>query len=660
MPFRSDINGLRALAVLAVVFYHFDVFGFQGGFIGVDIFFVISGFLMTRIIVEKQAQGRFAFGAFMAARAVRILPALAVCCAVLLAAGWVYIPPADYQALGKHGLSAVSFASNFIFKDEDGYFDTLSHDKWLLHTWSLSVEFQFYLLLPFIIALVFKLSGRPRRAALITLIALALLSLLISVFTSRAHSSFAFYLLPARMWEFIFGGLVYCLASTPSTDVRTKSIAANSKIIFYTGLLLIAAGMAFIDTNTVWPGSMALLPVLGTACIIAANRHHPFFDNMAMQKIGIWSYSIYLWHWPVIVALRYALVEKDPVWIALGICASIFAGYVSYRFVETPAREKLKEGNRKPLLGYTAFSALVLATAGGIYALHGIPSRATADVAHIESVIPQNGQEKNKAICRKTNSGFSAACADTAHPAFILWGDSHAGAIYNAVAAAAASHGLPQQRQGILFSKSCPPLQTGYLSSKKDGIACPNFFRDLLTQIEQAPENTPVIAAFRTSYYIRGYNESPKKSVKLFYTDIAVPKTKPAREALFADRLVKTLCTVAQTGRPVFVLAPIPEMGVDVPKTMSRQRMLDKSLPIIGTDIAAYRQRHDLVLQALTTAADTCGITVLDPVPYLCPAGFCSGNHAQNPLYYDDDHLSVFGNAQIKPLLEKAFQHSAH
>lgn len=650
MPFRTDINGLRALAVLAVVLYHFDVFGFQGGFIGVDIFFVISGFLMTRIIVEKQMENRFSFTQFMAARAVRILPALAVCCALLLAAGWLYVPPADYQALGKHAFSAVTFSSNFVFKDEDGYFDALSHDKWLLHTWSLSVEFQFYLILPFILALAFRFADRPRRVILATLCALGGISLIASILTSREHSSFAFYLLPARMWEFILGGLVYGFA-----PVFAPTINKHGKAFFHAGLLLIAAGLAFTDANTVWPGTMALLPVIGTCAIIAANRHHPLFDNLPMQKIGIWSYSIYLWHWPVTVALRYGMRHEDPVWITAGIALSVLAGYVSYRFVETPAREQLKSGNRKPLIRYTALAALTLAAAGGIYVSQGLPLRANADVARIESVIPQNAVRKDNGICQKTRHGFSAACKDMAHPAFILWGDSHAGAVHEAVRGSAAQH-LPQKGDGILFTNNCPPLETGYLSSKKKGRACPDSFRSLLAQIEQSPPDTPVIAVFRASYYIRGYNESPKKSVKLYYTDIDLPETQAAREKLFAERFAQTLCKVAQTGRPVYALAPVPEMGIDVPKTMSRQRMLGKALPVIGIDEAAYHKRHDLVRGALHSAAQNCGITVLDPVPYFCADGFCAGVQAENPLYYDDDHLSTFGNAQIRPLFDKVFQ----
>ncbi len=206
-PFRPDIAGLRAWAVLAVVLFHFNIPGFSGGFVGVDIFFVISGFLMTQIIARGLEDGRFSIWRFYLARARRILPALLVLCAVLLVLGWFALPPLDYRALGMHTLTSALFLSNIQYWREAGYFDAASHDKWLLHTWSLSVEWQFYLLLPLVLWVVWRLSPGRRNLARV-LVSLLLASFALSVWLSSHKPEAAFFLLPTRAWEMLAGGLL--------------------------------------------------------------------------------------------------------------------------------------------------------------------------------------------------------------------------------------------------------------------------------------------------------------------------------------------------------------------------------------------------------------------------------------------------------------------
>lgn len=205
--FRRDINGLRAWAVVSVVLYHFGVLGFTGGFVGVDIFFVISGFLMTQIIVRGLQTDNFSILAFYLARAKRIVPALLVLCAVLLVMGWFVLPAPDYKPLGMHVLTSLLFVSNIQYWREAGYFDAASHDKWLLHTWSLSVEWQFYLLFPILLALLWRLYPGPRNTARLLLL-LLIASLVLSVWLTLKKPEAAFFLLPTRAWEMLTGGLV--------------------------------------------------------------------------------------------------------------------------------------------------------------------------------------------------------------------------------------------------------------------------------------------------------------------------------------------------------------------------------------------------------------------------------------------------------------------
>ena len=206
--FRLDINGLRAWAVVAVVLYHFGLTGVSGGFVGVDVFFVISGFLMTGIIVSALERGSFSLWSFYLARARRIMPALIVLCAAVLLLGWFILMPKEYQPLGRHARESLLFVSNLTYLAEAGYFDTASHEKWLLHTWSLSVEWQFYLLQPLLLMGIWRVFP-SRRAVSNLLLGLALLSLGWSIWLTVDNPNRAFYLLQSRAWELLLGALVY-------------------------------------------------------------------------------------------------------------------------------------------------------------------------------------------------------------------------------------------------------------------------------------------------------------------------------------------------------------------------------------------------------------------------------------------------------------------
>jgi peptidoglycan/LPS O-acetylase OafA/YrhL len=209
--FRSDINGLRAWAVVAVVFYHFGIPGFGGGFVGVDVFFVISGFLMTGIVIRGLERDDLSLFGFYMARARRIVPALVGLCAVLLGLGWLLLLPPDYQMLATHSAYSLAFLSNVEFWLEAGYFDSASHEKWLLHTWSLSVEWQFYLILPVVLWVVWRI--RPGRTMQMWAVGLTLLaSSAASIWTTSTQPSAAFYLLHTRAWEMLGGGLVFLLS----------------------------------------------------------------------------------------------------------------------------------------------------------------------------------------------------------------------------------------------------------------------------------------------------------------------------------------------------------------------------------------------------------------------------------------------------------------
>ena len=372
--FRTDINGLRAYAVLAVMLYHFGVPGFGGGFIGVDVFFVISGFLMTRILIESIDGARGGdcqwLLNFYLARARRIVPALLALCLGLLILGWYLLPSLDYRTL-----FALTFLSNIKFWREAGYFDADSHDKWLLHTWSLSVEWQFYLLFPLLILLVWRLFP-GRRAAFAALLIGFVASLFLSVLITPGQPSAAFFLLPTRAWELFAGGLVYLLGShwrpKPASAWRLEGI----------GFLLIFTATTAFSADSAWPGYRAVLPVAGAMLVLlAARQASPWTHPRPLQAIGNWSYSIYLWHWPVVVALVYLERAQQVMPVLLGLGLSLLLGWLSYTWVENPGRRLLTRSRPWPATAMVAGLTLLVAT----------PAFAVRQAAGVAGRLPPRG-----------------------------------------------------------------------------------------------------------------------------------------------------------------------------------------------------------------------------------------------------------------------------
>ncbi|EPS8491394.1 acyltransferase family protein [Yersinia enterocolitica] len=351
--FRNDINGLRAWAVIAVVLYHFGVPGFSGGFVGVDIFFVISGFLMTRIIVSGMESGNFSFLQFYLARARRIIPMLLVLCFALLIFGWFWLPEQNYKLLATHVVNTLFFISNIKFWRESGYFDASSHEKWLLHTWSLSVEWQFYIILPIIIFVLWKFINY--KAVKFALFALGFLSLCLSIYASQRWPSAAFYLLPTRMWEMLAGGMAWWVTRRKAMP---ETLARYTEVI---GIVFISASIVLFNSSIVWPGANALLPVAGAVLVLISARQKSIFTaNIIAQKLGASSYSIYLWHWPIVVAFTYLSLLSNYKWVLLALVATAILGELSLKLVENPSRKVFAKLSTTSNLVYISLCTLVV------------------------------------------------------------------------------------------------------------------------------------------------------------------------------------------------------------------------------------------------------------------------------------------------------------
>ena len=643
LNFRKDINGLRAWAVMAVVLFHFGVPGFAGGFVGVDVFFVISGFLMTNILIKKleNPQQKFSVWDFYLARAKRIAPALLALCVVLLTLGWFVLPPQDYRSLGMHALTSVLFASNIQYWREAGYFDAASHDKWLLHTWSLSVEWQFYLLLPLLLWGVWR--WWPGRASAVRCLGVVFLaSLGLSIWLTAHKPEAAFFLLPTRAWEMLAGGLVALLAG----GVCSARVKGTGRAVEALGFAMIALSIATANPLH-WPGAAAMLPVLGTALVLLAQRADSWFTAPAvLQFLGDWSYSIYLWHWPIAVALVYGGWQNETGLVAFGIGGSLLMGWLSFRWVEPLGRKQLSQWRTWPALaGFSAVTILVALPALGIRLLHGVPGRLNPTVENIAAAANDTNPLRDKShsmggmVFKKHVYGGPNIRA-------IVLGDSHASTIVTAVQAA-----LNEPEHGVLGMSytSCPTL-FGVRQERKD-LHSATFNEWAMQQMAAVPSDVPVIIANRASAYLYGNRHGAHDLDPAIFFDSTLRKQDRDYSPFlqeYADHLVASTCRIAKT-RPVYLLRPLPEMPVDVPRTMARAAQLGRPADIT-TALATYHQRHAITWAAQDKAQSTCGVHLLDPLPHLCNGQLCHGADAGKPWYYDDNHLTETSNSRLVPL----------
>jgi peptidoglycan/LPS O-acetylase OafA/YrhL len=428
--YRRDIDGLRAIAVLSVVLFHAFPTWLHGGFIGVDIFFVISGFLITGILVRELGQGSFSFAHFYARRIRRIFPALVLVLGASLAFGWFALFPDEYQQLGKHTVGGAGFAANFFYWAQVGYFDTAAETKPLLHLWSLGIEEQFYIVWPVVLLLAWKL----RLNLLATAALLGLASFGLNVATVAHNGTAAFYNPASRAWELLIGAGLACMhARAAQAPARASKISPN--LLAWAGVALLVAGLVLITRQRHFPGGWPLLPTLGAAFLIAAGPQAWFnrvvLSNRPMVWVGLISYPLYLWHWPLLSFAQ--IVESGvpaPAIRGAAVGAAIVLAWLTYLLVERPLRGGAAARWKVPAL---CVLMLAVASAGAyIYEKEGLPTRKAVEdsVANQKALIVVE-DKANAAACKK-RYGFEGQyqyClqADaTREPTVVLVGDSHA------------------------------------------------------------------------------------------------------------------------------------------------------------------------------------------------------------------------------------------
>lgn len=647
MKFRKDINGLRAFAVIAVVLFHFNASWMPGGFAGVDVFFVISGFLMTGIIFRGIEQENFSILKFYVARANRIIPALALLCLVLLVFGWFYLTPLEYKALGKHAASSITFLSNITYWREAGYFNAASHEKWLLHTWSLSVEWQFYIIYPLILVAIRKFMSI--KTMKLMLIVGTVLGFILCVIASYKWPDPSYYLLPTRAWEMMIGGVAYLYPFTLQEN--------RKKLVEWFGLALVVGSYFLISADNPWPGYLALFPVIGSFLIIQAQRNDSIItNNIVFQKIGTWSYSIYLWHWPLVVIIyTFALPEY---YIYLGLVLSILLGFLSYKYVE-----KIDFPRSFPnILGYLKCKPIYIAGVVGVLGSALFlksealtPIRLTADQI---SIVEQQKKDPREPVCGKVKNGVSPGCTYGNGPVkAIVIGDSHSQAQNVAIGARAEKIGGSIISFGL---SGCPTIKDTYIvdnNGKNPNYNCGKLVANSINISAEKYPGIPIIIINRLSQYINGKNEDnvAHPSLPTTFVDEVFAERSDEYKGNLTEHMIKTICEFKKN-HPVYLVRPTPEMAENVTLTMFRTLISTGNNKSIRITRDEYDQRQSDAFEMQNKAVKQCGVKVLDPTPYLCDSKYCHGDIDNIPLYFDDDHLSSYGSKLISPIYDEVFQ----
>lgn len=627
MTFRYDINALRALAVLAVVLFHFGV-PMPGGFAGVDVFFVISGYLMSAIILTALSRGNFSLWAFYQARANRIIPVLAVACLLLLVLAWFFLLPSDYKNLARHAEKSLLFVSNHTYAKNLGYFDTGSHSSWLLHTWSLSVEWQFYLLYPLVLLTIYKLTPKAEKYAKYLILLLFLASFAYAIFETHHHPNRAYYLLATRAWELLFGALAFVFPWRLTNDTQRLALQ-------HLGLALIISSYFLVSEQTPWPSFWAAWPTFGAyLLIVAAHQHHPLLRTPIVQWLGQASYSIYIWHWPVVLFGLYFAIDN---WAIFGIVLSLLLGFASYFFIE----------RRRPTILVAAqdFYKMPVLSLLFVALLASVVARKANNDFMATPLLKQLHQDKQLTehyICS------SDACTIEAAPKIgaIIVGDSHANAITTAVQAAFQQHQLGL----VSLAREACPLSLDILQFSDHLSECAQINQDRLKQMTQAYAGTPIVIAQRYALYFVGENdpERPNFNTPNVYAQGARKIPESQLLSRFAADLSQTLCHLS-ANHPVYIVQPIPEMGFNVLKRAMKNERWQLTLPM-SIAHSDYLQRSHNIRQIIEQSAQRCGAKVLDPAEFLCKNGRCIAEHQGLPIYHDGDHLNAHGTTLLSPM----------
>jgi peptidoglycan/LPS O-acetylase OafA/YrhL len=649
MKYRADIDGLRAIAVALVVLFHARFAFIPGGYIGVDVFFVISGFLITLILRQNILGQKFSIKEFYLRRIRRIFPAafFVLLCTTLVSS--FILMPKEFKELGSSLASCLLYLSNIYFWRHTGYFDSAGELSPLLHTWSLAVEEQFYLFVPLFLYFVMRGNKDPRRWIWLLFAA----SLISNVIVVRLSPATAFFFPFTRAWE-LFAGSILAFANRPYfADARRAELAG------VLGIALIAGPGFLYDGQTRFPGEAAILPVLGAVLVIAAGADHvtrvsAWLSNRYVVAIGRISFSLYLWHWPVFVLMRYLnLGELDNSETGIALLLTVVLSILSYRWIEVPFRrpDGTWGSQRKVFAGAALATAVLLVVAGGISLGGGLPQRFDLRTRVFAmgafDINPRRRECDTRSPTRVLADDICRLGAPDGVPTFALLGDSFGDALVPGVDAVARA----EQRQGLILTMAgCYPL-VGL--NMPDGNACRLFVDAAIKRINEDPSIDTVILVGRWSTAVLGTRYGYGAGPSWFIADDQTTGALGPEENLQVLRrgLQRTLS--ALHSKRIFIVAYVPEQKVFVPQAAALSQLLKRDEPV-GVSRAIFDLRQRKVHDWLDEGARLGAYTVLDVGALLCNVDHCAATRDGKSLYSDDNHLSGTGAKYIGSIIAPA------
>ncbi len=668
IAYRPEIDGLRAIAITSVVLYHTAGAVFTGGYVGVDIFFVISGYLITSIILKEACDDAFSYTNFYARRARRILPALLAMLAFVTLAAFIVLLPADLVVYSKLLISTLFFGANFNLAATPGYFDANMHENPLLHIWSLSVEEQFYLLWPTLLLLMRRKFSR--RALTVAVLSLAALSLLFAEVTVHIWPRSAFFHLPARGWE-LLAGAVLAMDLLPKTANRQAREALSS-----IGLALMAAPVFLYTKETVFPGFSALPPVAGCALIIYATgagqtKAERFLSWKPVVFTGLISYSLYLWHWPILALASYVVLRPlEPMESLICAGSSILLAVISWQYIEKPFRKRLairlgslvafKRFSIPALMpsGYAAIGVTIILTVFGTIfeQARGVPWRYPSDIRVLAENVPAPKKiELCTAEYRPRGLPIECQFGDRSARA-ILWGDSHGGHYLDA-AVKAYGNGRAFMHFG------CMPI-AGAKFVSVSGLdlnpACANSSAKTIEEILRLKPKIVVIAGRWTKSEELPYGRELRENGYL--VDASGILSRLGSRQTFADSIAKTAGIFTKAGIKVVLLGQVPEMTVSPRRCLAlsmRFGLANENCGFVSRKEAERRQ-HYVNLALDNVAKANPDVFVFHPFDSMCGDERCEAVKDGKVLYFDSDHLNGDGAnwlmEQFRLALPAAFQ----
>lgn len=615
--YRPDVDGLRAIAVLAVLAFHAFPEAAPGGFAGVDVFFVVSGFLISGIIFEGLQSGRFSFTDFYWRRVRRIFPALILVLLACLGLGWLVLLPDEYSRVGKHVAAGAAFVSNVALWREAGYFDVTAELKPLLHLWSLGVEEQYYLVWPL---LLFAFRRRP-QAMLWMIVTIAALSFAANLWLTAHKPVAAFYLPVGRFWELLAGSLLAYFSCYRRLAGRYRDLKA------FSGLAMICASFALLSGARAFPGGWVLLPVLGTVLIIWAgpsawlNRN--ILSRPGLVFVGLISYPLYLWHWPLLVYARIVHGGEPPAALRLGLCAlSLVAAWLTYALVEKKIRHATLPSIRR-LSGPALAASMACLGVAGVLALQSRLLPQSASLPHVREI---------SRAYEDWDYGGDRIIPGDSGKAVLFFGDSHMQHYWPRIKKVAAERAAPLRTIIFKTTGGCAPVP----GIERKGHQCSPFVEEGLRLARQPEVETVVIAASWVGFLNRGdyYRIGDPAQAPL---TLLTPQTDWVLQGFEA-----ALAELVAAGKQVVVMLSSPRgSGLD-PKSVILRAGITVEIrgplaPMPRSALAALTGPIDERLRRIAAAV---GATVVDPTEWLCTPTLCPSVDEQGrPLYKDESHL---------------------